>query len=174
MIGQLQMKPLPIKSFGLGKLDGKLIALGGLTTYKEEANTMVYTFDEATESWIIGAIPDMQMPRVFPEVLSLPSALVVAGGQSMQYYTDYKGYHWLKSMEVYTPETGWYWSDQPLPESCTDLSLSVSGSSCYVLGGNYTKAYIYLQWSSHRPPSKENTSWYVPIENILWDRNKTD
>ena len=155
------LKPLPIKSFGLGKLDGKLIALGGLTTYKEEANTMVYTFDEATESWIIGAIPDMQMPRVFPEVLSLPSALVVAGGQSMQYYTDYKGYHWLKSMEVYTPETGWYWSDQPLPESCTDLSLSVSGSSCYVLGGNYTKAYIYLQWSSHRPP----LSWYVPIEN---------
>lgn len=164
------LKPLPIKSFGLGKLDDKLIALGGLTTSnKDEANTKVYTFDVSSGSWTTGVIPDMQMPRVFPEVLSLSSALVVAGGQSMQYYAHYNGYHWLKSMEVYTPDTGWYWSDQPLPESCTDLSLSISGSSCFVLGGNYTKAYIYSQWISHKQP----LSLYVPVENILWDRNKT-
>ena len=163
------LKPLPIKSFGLGKFDGKLIALGGLTTNNEEANINVYTFNVASGSWYTGDVPDMQMPRVFPEILSLPSALVVTGGQSMDYYTSYKGYHWLRSMEVYTADTGWYWSDQPLPESCTDLSLSISGSSCFVLGGNYSKAYIYLRWISHELP----LSLHVPIENILWDRNKT-
>ena len=162
------LEPLPIKSFGLGKFEGKLIALGGMTDQDEE-NTKVYTFDEASNSWFTSVIPNMQMSRVFPKVLSLPSALVVAGGQSIQYYTDYKGYYWRKSIEVYTQETGWYWSDQPLPDASTDLTLAISGNNCFVLGGNYSKAYIYLQWISHKPP----LSLYAPIENILWDRNKT-
>lgn len=162
------LDPLPIKSFGLGKFNGKLIALGGMTIQGEE-NTKVYTFDEESNSWISSEIPNMQMSRVFPEVLSLPSALVVAGGQSIHYYRDYTGYYWKRSIEVYTQKTGWYWSDQPLPDSGTDLTLTVSGNNCFVLMGNYSKAYIYLQWISHKPP----LSLYVPIENILWDRNKT-
>ena len=162
------LDPLPIKSFGLGKFNGKLIALGGMTRQDEE-NTKVYTFDDKSNSWISGAIPNISMSRVFPEVLSLPSALVVAGGQSIQYYRDYSGYYWERSIEVYTQKTGWYWSDQPLPDSGTDLTLTASGNNCFVLMGNYSKAYIYLDWISHKSP----LSLYVPIENILWDRNKT-
>jgi len=37
------------------------------------------------------------------------------------------------------------------------------------LGGNYSKALVYLQWISHKSP----LSLHVSIENILWDRNKT-
>lgn len=162
------LEPLPIKSFGLGKFDGKLIALGGMTHQNEE-NTKVYTFDEISNSWTTGASPNTQISRVYPEVLNLPSALVVAGGQSIEYYTDYKGYYWRRSIEVYTKETGWYWSDQPLPDSSTDLTLTVAGNNCFVLGGNYSKALVYLQWISHKSP----LSLHVSIENILWDRNKT-
>ena len=120
------LDPLPIKSFGLGKFNGKLIALGGMIRQDEE-NTKVYTFDKESNSWISSAIPNISMSRVFPEVLSLPSALVVAGRQSIQYYRDYTGYYWERSTEVYKQKTGWYWSDQPLPDSGTDLILSVSG-----------------------------------------------
>ena len=93
-------------------------------------------------------IPSIQTSWTFPGVLSLPSALVVTGGQSIQ---------------VYTQKTGWYWSDQPLPILCSIVTLTIAGNICYALGVNF------LGWTIYSPP----LSLYVPIENILWDRNKT-
>ena len=148
------LSPLPVKSFGLGKFRGKLVAVGGVTE-EGNASSKVYTFDNASLSWTPTVIPSMQISRMFPGVLSLPSALVISGGG--------------QSIEIYTEEKGWYWSNQPLPIPCTDVTLVVAGSNCYALGANYTKELLLLDWTPYNPP----LSLYVSTEDILWDRNKT-
>lgn len=141
---------LPVKSFGLGKFNGKLVAVGGITIVGEPSHN-VYTYDETLRSWDNTSIPNMQESRSFPAVLSLPSTLVVAGGGA--------------SIEIYTEDTGWYWSDHPLPNSCTDVTLNVAGNTCFALGGNYSREMLSSDWYP--------LALYGPLENLLWDRNKT-
>ena len=141
---------LPVKSFGLGKFNDKLVAVGGITIVGEPSHN-VYTYDETLRSWDTTSIPNMQESRSFPAVLSLPSALVVAGGEA--------------SIEIYTEDTGWYWSDHPLPNSCTDVTLNVAGNTCFALGGNYSREILSSDWFP--------LALYGPLENLLWDRNKT-
>ena len=139
------IQSLPVKSFGLGKFDGKLIALGGITMEGEESKK-VYTYDTKTNSWV-SDIHDMPITRVFPGILSLPSALIIAGGEN--------------SISVYTKETGWYWSNQPLTVSCSDVALVTAGNS----------------WLETIPKSSCNLtgfhSMYISLNDLLYDRNKT-
>ena len=82
-----RLASLPVKSFGLGKFDGILVAVGGITMDGEESKR-VYTYNETADSWIPGEIPHMPTSRTFPAVLSLPSAIVIAGGEkSIAVYT---------------------------------------------------------------------------------------
>ena len=62
-------------------------------------------------------------------VLSLQSALVVAGGAtSIRGYTD--------AVEIFKADTSqWYRSDR-LPTPCYDISPVVIGNTCYALGGH--------------------------------------
>ena len=144
------LKPLPVKSFGLGKFDGKVIAVGGRTK-EGEVSSQVYMFDEMAQSWMSTVIPSMQTPMIRPGVLSLPSALVVASG---------------RSLHIYTQETGWYWSDQPLPFSCTDVILTETGNTCFTIGGE--RFLTYWDWIYYDLPF----SLYISTEDLLWDRNK--
>ena len=139
---------LPVKSFGLGVFKGELVVVGGITMGGEKSKK-VYTYDERANSWI-SVIPDMPTSRVYPAVLSLPSALVIAGGEN--------------SIGIYTEEAGWYWSNQPLTSSCTDVTLAVAGSNCYVLAGNHTKELLQSDWFP--------LSQYVSTDHLLYDRNK--
>ena len=139
---------LPVKSFGLGKFNGKLIAVGGITMEGEESKK-VYTYDEISHSWT-SVIPDMPISRTFPAVLSLSSALVIAGGEN--------------SIGIYTQEKGWYWSNQPLSVPCTDVTLAVAGNTCYALAGNYTKEPLQSDWFP--------LSIYVSIDDLLCDRDE--
>ena len=143
------IQSLPVKSFGLGKFDGKLIALGGITMEGEESKK-VYTYDTKTNSWV-SDIHDMPITRVFPGILSLPSALIIAGGEN--------------SISVYTKETGWYWSNQPLTVSCSDVALVTAGNRCFLLAGNYTKELMQSDWFP--------LSMYISLNDLLYDRNKT-
>ena len=145
------LKPLPVKSFGLGKFDGKVIAVGGRTE-EGEVSSQVYMFDEMAQSWMSTVIPSMQTPMIRPGVLSLPSALVVASG---------------RSLHIYTQETGWYWSDQPLPFSCTDVILTETRNTCFTIGGE--RFLTYWDWIYYDLPF----SLYISTEDLLWDRNKT-
>lgn len=139
---------LPVKSFGLGKFNGKLIAVGGITMEGEESKN-VYTYDEMSKSWT-SVIPDMPTSRKFPAVLSLSSALVIAGGEN--------------SIAIYTQEMGWYWSNQPLSVPCTDVTLAVAGNTCYALAGNYTKELLQSDWFP--------LSMYVSTDDIFYDRDR--
>ena len=146
----ITLNHLPVKSFGLGKFNGKLVAVGGITIVGERSHN-VYTYNETLQSWDTTLIPNMQESKIFPEVLSLPSALVVAGDGA--------------SIEIYTEDTGWYWSDHPLPNSCTDVTLNIAGNTCFALGGNYSKELLSSDWFP--------LALYGPLESLLRDRNKT-
>ena len=70
----------------------------------------------------------MPTARQSPGVLSLQSALVVAGGSTFWEYID--------AVEVFKPDTSqWYRSD-PLPTACEDISTVTIGNTCYALGGS--------------------------------------
>ncbi len=142
---------LPVKSFGLGVFNHSLNAIGGINMDGEESKK-VYTLvaDDSGLYWVNSVIPDMPISRVFPAIATLPSALIVAGGE--------------RSIGIYTSETGWYWSNQPLSVPSTDVTLAVTSSICYLLAGNYSKELLQSDWFPH--------SQYIAIDDLLQDRNK--
>ena len=139
--------PGPVKSFGLGKLNDSLMVVGGITTEGEESKK-VYTYNETNKAWM-SVIPDMPISRQFPAVLSLSSAIVVAGGE--------------RSIGIYTQEKGWYWSNQPFPVPCSDVTLLATRKRCFTLAGNFTKELLASDWFT--------LSMYVSIDDLLYDRD---
>ena len=123
------LSPLPIKCthFGLGQINGELVAVGG---WKLDDNTRadeVYSYDEQAQQW---NPPILHMPvaRNYPGVLSLQSALLVSGGFS------------LNSIDFLKTNTlQWYRTDS-LPSNCCNVSFAASGDKCYVIGG-YNEPY---------------------------------
>ena len=70
----------------------------------------------------------MPTARCFPGVLSLQSALVVAGGDRGFFeYTD--------AVEIFKPDTSQWYRTDPLPIACQSISLVAIGNTCYALGG---------------------------------------
>ena len=67
---------LPVKWFGLGQVDGKLVAVGLKTD--EEATNNVYTLN-FVQKWKPALAP-MPTARCLRGVLSLQSAMIVIGG----------------------------------------------------------------------------------------------
>ena len=72
----------------------------------------------------------MPTARESPGVLSLQSALVMAGGVTLSppYYTH--------AIEIFKPDTSQWYKADPLPIGCQNTSLVVTGNICYALGGN--------------------------------------
>ena len=113
------LPPLPVRWFGLGHINGKLVAVGGV---KKRGGTTseVYTYDEQSKKWR-QTLPRMPTARLFPGVISLESALVVAGGGKSELPLSSSKNH----VEIFKADTSqWYRSD-PLPTACRDLSLVV-------------------------------------------------
>ena len=127
------LPPLPVKWFGLGQVNGKLVAVGGRKNSDSRVNNEVYTYDERSRKWK-QTIPLMPTARHSTAVLSLQSALVVAGGDtSFREYTD--------AVEIFKTDTSqWYRTDR-LPTACRDMSTVVIGNTCYALGG-YNGLYL--------------------------------
>ena len=68
----------------------------------------------------------MPTARWFPGVLSLQSALVVAGGYTSSY---------IDVVEDFKPDTSQWYRTDPLPTACCHISLVAIGNTCYALGG---------------------------------------
>ena len=71
----------------------------------------------------------MPTARLAPVVLSLQSALVVAGGGTSLTtigYTD--------TVEIFKPDTLQWYKTDPLSTGCRDVSLVTIGNTCYALG----------------------------------------
>ena len=73
------LPPLLVRHFGLGQLNGKLVAVGGKKKSDRNFTNEVYTYDERSKKWK-QTIPPMPKVRSSPSVLSLHSEFVVVGG----------------------------------------------------------------------------------------------
>ena len=127
------LPPLPVRWFGLGQVNGKLVAVGGWKRSDGRSTNEVYTYDERSRKWK-QTVPPMPTARNSTGVLSLQSALVVAGGDtSDEEYTD--------AVEIFRADTSqWYRTDR-LPTACYDVSPVLIGNTCYALGG-YNDQYL--------------------------------
>ena len=120
------LPPLPVRWFGLGQVNGKLVTVGGEKKANYQKTNEVYTYDERSRKWK-QTVPPMPTARWSPGVLSLQSILVVAGGNTLSTYTE--------AVEIFKPDTSQWHRTDPLPTICLSLSLVSIGSTCYALGG---------------------------------------
>ena len=125
------LPPLPVSWFGLGQVNGKLVAVGGRKKSTWKATNDVYMYDERSRKWK-QTIPPMPTARWSPGVLSLQSALVVAGGLALSY---------IDAVEIFKPDTSQWYKTDPLPTGCCNISLVAIGNTCYALGG-YSCPYL--------------------------------
>ena len=134
------LPPLPVRYFGLGQLNGKLVAVGGKKSDYSPTNG-VYAYDERSKKWKQTS-PPMPTARWSPSFLSLQSALVVAGVP----YTD--------AVEIFKADTSQWHTTDPLPKACCLISLVAIGNTCYALGG-------------YKSPSSLNQALYASVDDLL-------
>ena len=91
-------------------------------------------------------IPPMPTARHSVGVLSLQSALVVAGG-------DRTLWNYIAAVEIFKLETSQWYRTDPLPTACCNISLVAIGSTCYALGG-YRDSYL-------------NQALYTTVDDLL-------
>ena len=131
---------LPVQRFGVGQVNGGKQKRGGIRTNE------VYTCDEQSQKWK-QTIPPMPTARLSPGILSLQSALVVAGVATPSGdYTD--------TVKIFKPDTSQWYKTDPLPTGCFDVSLVAIGNTCYALGG-------------FKFPSHLNQALYASIDDLL-------
>ena len=121
------LPPLPVRRFGLGQVNGKLVAVGGHKKSDYRETNGVHTYDERSKKWK-QTIPPMPTARWSPGVFSLQSALVVVGGCTTS--LSYKA-----AVEIFKPDTSQWYRTDPLPTACLGKSLVTVGNTCYALGG---------------------------------------
>ena len=122
------LPPLPVRWFGLGQLDGKLVVVGGRNKVDDRLSDKVYTYDEQSKRWEPEAIPPMPTAKDFPIMSSLHSALVVA---SRGTYTNT-----ACTVEIFKPGTSQWLTEDSLIKACQEeVSLVAIDNTCYALGG---------------------------------------
>ena len=142
------LPPLPVKWFGLGQVDGKLVAVGGLKK-DDRATSNVYTLN-IVQKWK-ATLPQMPTARCLPAIMTTQTALLVAGGLTggelgKERETD--------AVEIFNFSMSQWYSTSPLPRPCIDVSLASIGDACYVLGG-----YQY--------PFRLNQALYASVSDLL-------
>ena len=132
--------PLPVKWFGLGQVNSKLVAVGGVKTRDDKRSNEVYTYDDRSLKWK-QTIPPMPTARNSVGVLSLQSALVVVGGGKLVTTTKTLLHSCTAAVEIFKPATSQWYRTDPLPIPCQDISLVAIGNTCYALGG-YKSSFL--------------------------------
>ena len=124
------LRACPVMCFGLGKLFGKVIAVGGMITSKR-VTADVYMFSNESREWVKG-IPPMPTARSFPTVVSHESAIAACGGFSV--YSPREKIETDK-VEVFKGDICQWFTKAPLPDPRSHLQSTIVGNSCYFLGG---------------------------------------
>ena len=88
-------------------------------------------YDEQSQIWE-QTIPPMPTARWSPDVLSLQSALVVAGGCISLISSTFTA-----AVEIFKPGTSQWYKADALPTACSHISLGLVAinNTCYALGG---------------------------------------
>ena len=114
------LPPLPVRYFGLGQVNSKLVAVGGVKNGKAPSNDVYTLYDDGSRKWK-QKIPPMPTARYAPGVLSLQSALVVAGGFTSLSYTA--------AVEIFKPDTSQWYKTDLLPTVCCNISKAKTQTS---------------------------------------------
>ena len=117
------------------------MAVGGVRKGDFETTNEVFTFDERSRKWK-RTIPPMPTASNFPGVLNIQSALLVAGGDN------------TVNVEIFKPDTSQWYSTDPLPTACQDISFKCIGSTCYAIGG-------------FKYPLRLNQALYASVDDLL-------
>lgn len=137
---------LPVKYFGLGQVSENLVAVGGKKKIDDRATNGIYSFDDEIRRWK-QTVPVMPTARFAASVLSLKSALIVAGGRSTpSSFTD--------AVEVFKHEQSQWYQTDPLPVPCSSISLVAAQGTCFALGG-----YKYL--------TRLDQALYASVDDLL-------
>ena len=139
------LPPLPVRYFGLGQVNNKLVAVGGVKKGKGSSNEVYTLYDGGSRKWK-QTIPSMPTARYAPGVLSLQSALIVAGGFTSSSYTG--------AVEIFKQDTSQWYMVDPLPTACCNISLVAIGNTCCALGG-------------YQHPSSLNQALYASVDDLL-------
>ena len=137
------LPPLPVNYIGLGQVNGKLVAVGGEKKGYVTTNE-VFTYNERSRKWN-KTLPPMPTARRFPSVLSLQSALVVAGGVTSEY---------TNVVEIFKADTSQWYRTDPLPIAYCNISLVAMSNTCYAVGG-------------YKHPSNFNQALYASVDDLL-------
>ena len=112
----------------------------------DKQNKELFTYNEQSRRWE-QTIPPMPTGRCASGVVSIQSALVVASGAiDEEPYTDV--------VEIFKPDKSQWYSTDPLPTACQEISLTCIGNTCYALGG------IKIS-------SRLNQVHYASVDNLL-------
>ena len=138
------LPPLPVKLFGLGQVNGQLVAVAGLKKSDSEVTNEVYTYDERSRKWK-QTIPPMPTARHSASILSLQSALVVACGE----YAD--------AEEIFKTDTSQWYRNNAFSTPCYDIAPDVIGNTCYAIGA----------CSNWQPPQYRNALYVASVDDLL-------
>ena len=119
---------LPVYYFGLGEVKGELVAVGGMDS-SFSASNVVHVFNKG-RNWK-RSIPPMPTARDSPAVVSLPTHLIVVGGDmdaGDSVITDI--------VEIYNISTSQWSETDRLPYACMDQRGIVYNNTVYLMGGS--------------------------------------
>lgn len=122
------LSPLSVRYFGLGEVNGELMAIGGVKKGADRPTNEVLTYDPRLQRWKQAFTP-MPTSRAFPSILSLQLVLVVAGGLIELYDDDY-----TTAVEIFQKDTSQWHKTDPLPTVSHYMSTVAIGNTCYALG----------------------------------------
>ena len=109
----------------------------------------------------------MPTARSLPSVLSLQSALVVAGGcdPNRRIFTAY-----FFSVEIFKPDTSQWCIAEQLPKACCNPSLTAIGNTCYALGGYKSNLALYASVDNlfHNAVPANQTTNSGPVPPSVW------
>lgn len=127
------LPPLPVKEYGLGQINGTLVAVGGVDYSTQMPSNILYSLSGGKSQKWERKFPPMPTARHSVAVTGLKSALLVAGGL----VDTHKSTH---TVEVFKSDTArWYKTDSfQLPTACFCPSLTVMEDMIYVIGGYHT------------------------------------
>ena len=139
----------PVTQFGLGKLSGKLVTVGGTARDGNFATVNhVYTYVQMKQRWK-KSIP-MPTPRQLPTVISYNSSIAVCGGNGGD-----------RVVEVFNSNTAKWYTAAPLPVACVYMQLTIINDTCYLGGGSSRSilcASIPSLFQSSSPHDQETAS----------------
>ena len=141
------LPPAPVRQFGVGRLDGKLVIVGGMYRDEEETTGDVHVFEEDTQQWV-KSIPPMPTGLIFSVEAGHSSSLVMCGMSSTS-----------ASIFVYSSQSPQWHSRSPPP-----LAFNSVYCSTVVMNDTY---YIATGCEDSENISTTAAVFSIPLSTLL-------